>query len=223
MKKYLIAVVTLAIFSIPSLSAAADGQVGPYLSFFLGTSFAREVTVSSYDDTDEYSDQVTFDPGIYTGGAVGYDLGFMRLEGELSFRNAELDTVIDSSGYHYRNVDGDLGVSATMFNVFFDLHNTSRVTPYLGGGVGFANLRLSDTSGYDSRIPGRIQLYDESDNTVFACQFNTGMNIEINSWFSLDIGYCYFITEKANLDGDYISSNLRFESHNAKIGFNFKF
>lgn len=222
MKTYLIAIATLAIFSIPALSTAADNRPGPYFSAFLGTSFARDTTVTSFDGISSFSDEVTFDPGIYVGGTGGYDFGFLRLEGELSYRNANIDKVTASNGERFRNLDGDLGAFATMFNVFFDLHNPSRVTPYLGGGIGFATLHLSDTHGY-SNINGYTHLYDDSSDTVFASQVGAGLDIAINSRFSLDIGYRYFITEKANLDGDIISSNLRFESHDAKVGFKMKF
>jgi opacity protein-like surface antigen len=224
MKRYLIALVALVIFSIPSLSAAAAGRPGPYLSVFLGANVARDATVSSFDGTT-YSDRVTFDPGIYIGGTGGYDFGFLRLEGELSYRHANIDTITETepTSNRFRNVEGDLGAFTTMFNVFLDMHNPSRVTPYLGGGIGFASLYLSDTTGYDTNLASRVPLYNESNDTVFAYQVGAGMDIAINNHFSLDIGYRYFITEKANFDADSISSNLRLESHNAKIGFNFKF
>ena len=223
MKTYLVAIVTFVFFSIPALGAAAADQPGPYVSGFLGTSFARNTTVSGFDSFDNttFSDRVTFDPGIYVGGSGGYDFGFLRLEGELSYRNAPIETVTASNGGRFRNVDGDLGAFATMFNVFFDLHNPSRVTPYLGGGIGFATLHLSDTSGFDNA--GKVILYDDSNETVFASQVGAGMDIAINSYYSLDIGYRYFITDKAQLDGDFISSNLKLESHNAMVGFKFKF
>jgi opacity protein-like surface antigen len=221
MRTYLIAFVSLVIFSIPSLSSAAAGRPGPYFSGFLGTSFARDTTVSGFDGSTPFSDQVTFDPGIYVGGTGGYDFGFLRLEGELSYRNAKLDTV-NENGVPFRNVDGNLGVFATMFNAFFDLHNASRVTPYLGGGIGFANVHINDTTGRNAS-GNFIRLYDDSNDTVFAYQVGAGMDIAINSRYSLDVGYRYFITEKAKLDGDFISSDLRFESHNALVGFKFKF
>jgi opacity protein-like surface antigen len=221
MKTYLTTVFILLIFAIPSISLAAAGRPGPYFSGFLGASFARDTTVSGFDVNTPFNDSVTFDPGIYVGGTGGYDFGFLRLEGELSYRNAKLDTV-NENGVPFRNVDGDLGVFATMFNAFFDLHNSSRVTPYLGGGIGFANVHINDTTGRNTS-GNFIRLYDDSNDTVFAYQVGAGMDIAINSRYSLDVGYRYFITEKAKLDGDFISSDLRFESHNALVGFKFKF
>ena len=68
------------------------------------------------------------------------------------------------------------------------------------------------------------RLYDESSDTVAAYQVGAGMDIAINSRYSLDLGYRYFITEKANLIRIFqLQANLRFESHNAMVGFKFKF
>ena len=224
MKTCLIAIVALAIFSIPSLSSAAAGRPGPYFSAFLGTSFARDQSISGFDSfvNTSFDDQVSFDPGIYVGGTGGYDFGFLRLEGELSYRNSKLDKVTASNGARYSNVDGDLGAFATMFNVFFDLHNASPVTPYLGGGIGFAALHISDTTGRNTS-GNIIALYDDSSDTVFASQVGAGVDIAINSRYSLDVGYRYFITDRAKLDGDFIASNVRLESHNEMVGFKFKF
>lgn len=225
MRTFIIAAATFIACSIPSFSAAADSRPGPYFSAFLGTSFASNTTVNSDNNFNNrsFSDKVTFDPGVYTGGTGGYDFGFLRLEGELSYRNSEIDTVTNqSNGEHFRNVNGDLGVFAVMFNAYFDLHNPSRVTPYLGGGIGFATLHLSDTNGYGN-IQGFTHLYDDSSDTVFASQIGAGVDVALTNRYSLDIGYRYFITEKSTLDGDVISSNLRLESHNAMVGFKFKF
>lgn len=224
MRRYLIAIITLAIFTVPSLDAAAADRPGPYFTGFLGASFAQDATVTFNDfSTAPSDDKVTFDPGVYLGGTGGYDFGFLRLEGELSYRNAELDTVTFSNGERFRNVDGNLGVFATMFNVFFDLQNPSRVTPYLGGGIGFATLLLSDTNGFGNTL-GYQRLYDESDDTVFAYQLGAGVDVAINNRFSLDLGYRYFRTEKAELETDFNTTNeMRFESHNAMVGFKFKF
>jgi opacity protein-like surface antigen len=224
MKTYLIAIAALIFLSFPSISSAAAGRPGPYFSAFLGTSFARDTTISGFDNSSlggtQFSDQVSFDPGVYVGGTGGYDFGFMRLEGELSYRHAGIDTVTEN-GFRFRNVDGDVGVFATMFNAFFDIHNPSRITPYLGGGIGFANVHISDTTGFNNT--GKVFLYDRSNDTVFAYQVGAGMDIALTSRYSLDVGYRYFNTEKAKLDGDFISSEMRFESHNAMVGFKFKF
>jgi opacity protein-like surface antigen len=224
MKTYLAVIVTLVLISIPSLGTAAPGRPGPYFSAFIGPSFAKDVTVTSsyYPFGTAYSDQVTFDTGIYTGATGGYDFGFMRLEGELSYRYANIDSITEANGLRFIAVDGNIGVFSTMLNVFFDLHNSSPVTPYLGGGIGVASLYLSDTFGSDIYGNGGI-LYGTSSDTVFASQVGAGVDIALNNRFSLDVGYRYFITDKAHFDSYIGTSGFRFESHNAMIGFKYKF
>lgn len=224
MKTFITGLMVIAIFSTVTNALAAPGQTGPYVSAFLGTSVARDSTVSGYDSffATSFNDRASFDPGVYAGGTGGYNFGFMRVEGELAYRHARFDTITASSGSSYRSVDGDLGAFSTMFNVFFNVQNSSRVTPYLGGGVGFATLHLSETTGINNS-GNRIVLFDSSDDTVFAAQVGGGFDISINRRFSLDLGYRYFITDKAKLNGDFTASDLRLESHNALAGFKFKF
>lgn len=241
MKTYLIAIVTLLAFSIPALSAAAPGRPGPYFSGFLGVSIFEDINLSSYDYqySDSFDEELEFDPGILIGGTGGYDFGFMRVEGELSYRGAEIDSIkSESNNYTVHDVDGDFGVFAGMINVFFDLHNDSPITPYLGGGIGAATLYLSDTDGYVTSGNNTYyrRLYRDSDDTVFAYQLGGGVDIALNNRFSIDVGYRYFKTDNAHLDSydyyydDYYydsyyptTNSTHFESHNAMVGFKVKF
>lgn len=229
MKTYLIAIVTLLAFSIPSLSTAAPGRPGPYFSGFLGTSIFKDITVSNYDSqsSTSFKEKFEFDPGGYFGGTGGFDFGFMRLEGELSYRGAEIDSIkSQSDNYTVHNIDGDLRVYSTMLNVFFDLHNYSPITPYLGGGIGSATLFLSDVDGYVTREnqSSYQRLYRDSDDTVFAYQLGVGLDIALNNHLSIDVGYRYFKTDDAHLDSYYsTTSDINIESHNAMVGLRMKF
>lgn len=225
MKTLSAALLAVIVLALPALSSAAPVvRSGPYVSGFVGASFARDTTISGFDSFNavSYNDQASFDPGIYVGGTGGYNFGFVRLEGELAYRHAQIDGITDSTGTPFRSVDGDIGVFSTMFNVYFDLVNTSRITPYLGGGIGFANVNLSRTTAVNNS-GNRAILYDESNDTVFASQVGAGIDFAINNRSSIDLGYRYFITDKARLNGDFTSSDLRFESHNMLVGFKFKF
>ena len=210
-----------ALLALPSIGAAAEPRAGAYVSGFVGVSIPTDssVTTDDYLNAATYHDQVEFDPGIYVGGTGGYDFGYVRLEGEISYRNSEIASIKDQNNFKLRRTKGDLGVAAFMANAFFDLHNDTIVTPYLGGGIGFAVLHQSDTYGTDE-FSVRQRLYDEGDDTVFAYQVGAGVEIALNRRFSLDIGYRYFGTDTAtfNSDTDWANS-LKFESHNVTVGF----
>lgn len=220
----LMIITSALLMALPTICSAAP-RTGPYVSGFIGVSIPRnsDVTTEYFNNAPTDNDQVEFDPGINIGGTGGYDFGYLRLEGEISHKYSEIDSITDqNANFRFRNPDGNLGVTAFMANAFFDLHNETRVTPYLGGGIGFASLHLSDTRGNDSA--GRLLLYEEEDDTVFAYQVGAGVEIAINRRFSLDVGYRYLGTDTATFDNDFDRTNsLKFESHNAAVGFRVTF
>lgn len=225
MKRIVIAITVLTTLAVPAICPAAPAYPGAYVSGFLGINANRDTDAASTDFIT-FNDRVKFDPSISIGGTGGYDFGFVRLEGELSYKHAEIKSITDQDGFRFQNVNGSLGAQAMMFNGFFDLHNNSRITPYFGGGVGVAGLFLSDTTGIDTSggTAQRITLYGEADDAVFAYQVGAGMEIDINRFYSLDIGYRYFVTDRATFDSDLgISPSMKFESHNVNLGVRFKF
>ncbi|ABL00241.1 outer membrane protein [Pelobacter propionicus] len=222
MKRNMIIVAALATLLIPSLARAEPPRPGPYVSWFVGVTVPQDRNAHSYDSWGSYNDRVEFDPGIDVGGSAGYDFGYVRLEGELSYKGAEIDSVYDAtSDIRYHDLDGSLSAFAVMANCYFDLHNDTPVTPYLGGGIGFATLYLDDTSGVSNGV--RWSLYDSDDDTVFAYQIGAGIDISINRYFSLDVGYRYFATDKGKFDEGNAGTRMKFESHNATLGLRFKF
>ena len=229
MKRCLVAIVTLVTLLLPVICVATPASPGAYVSGFAGIHVPSGTDVPSIDflTNRSFSDRVEFDPGINIGGTGGYDFGIVRLEGELSYKNAEIKSITNqATGERFRNEDGNLGVLAMMFNGFIDLHNDSPVTPYLGGGIGFAAMHLSDTFGI--RTSGgaaqSLLLYGTGDDTVFAYQVGTGLDIAMNRHFSLDVGYRYFGSSRADFSSDQaISASLRYESHAGALGFRYRF
>ncbi|MBA4423746.1 MAG: porin family protein, partial [Syntrophus sp. (in: bacteria)] len=138
MKKKLIVFFALAALAIPTICAAMPPRPGPYVSGFLGVSFpiTTNVTSTQYGPgAKTFNDRVEFDPNIHIGGSGGFDFGFLRIEGELSYKNGEMSSITEKiSQTRIANVDGRVGASAMMFNAFFDMRNPSPVTPYIGGG-----------------------------------------------------------------------------------------
>lgn len=221
---------TVFCFLIPAVSWSASEKPGPYVSGFIGVTIPQDKNVNStsFDGATfrTFSDRVEFDPGLNIGGTGGYDFGFVRLEGEMSYKYSEIKSITASDGFRFGRPDGNLGVFAIMGNGFFDLHNASNVTPYLGGGIGFANMHLSETFGIDTS--GEVPLYPEDDDTVFAYQVGAGVGIALNRRLTLDIGYRYFGTSRAKfrnilVNGDDGTADFKFESHNAAIGLRVKF
>ena len=221
-----VACALVAIVAIPAVSFALPARPGGYMTVFLGASVPQDtsVTISEFNPVSTRDAQVQFDPGINIGGSAGYDFGFLRLEGEMSYKNGEI-TSVQSLGTRYVNVDGHLGAFTMMTNGFFDLHNESPVTPYLGGGIGFATLNLGTTRGVDANsgaLNDHIFRYDT--DTVFAYQAGAGLEVALNRRLSLDLGYRYFGTSRASFRRDWPNStDLKLQSNNAQVGLRIKF
>jgi opacity protein-like surface antigen len=225
MKRSLIVFAALVILIVPTICPATPPRPGPYVSGFAGVSVPRDTDATTNDlfSNETFNERVEFDPGVYAGGTAGFDLGFLRLEGELSYRYSEIKAVTDNfSGFQFGNVDGNIGALAVMANAFIDLHNASPITPYFGGGVGFAVLHLDDTFGINS-MGETEHLYPKDDRTVFAYQAGAGLEIALNPMLSLDVGYRYFGTDRARFESGDLKTSLKFESHNAVVGVRVKF
>ncbi len=229
MKRSLTVAAVLVTLAIPAVSHAVPPRPGPYVSGFIGVSAASnsDVTTNDFFTGAAFDDRVKFDPGVFVGGTGGFDFGLVRLEGEISYKHAEIRSITDkTTGSQFLNPDGSLGALAMMLNVFFDLHNDTPVTPYFGGGIGFAALHQSDTFGIDTGgpTPQRVLLYPEDDDAVFAYQAGAGLEIALNRRLSLDLGYRYFGTAQARFDKDLTRTTERkFESHNGAVGLRVKF
>jgi len=227
MKRALTTLALLIVVALPDISQAMPMRPGPYVTGFIGATVPRrndDVTTTDFSSNQTFNERIGFDPGVYVGGAGGFDFGFLRLEGELSYKEADLKSITDNTGANqYRDINGNLGALAFMANAFFDFHNYTPVTPYVGGGVGFASLQLTNTFATDANNQ-RLLMYPRDNDTVFAYQVGAGLDIAINRLFSLDLGYRYFNTDWASFSRNSLtSSGIRFESHNATVGFRTKF
>ena len=227
MKRSIIVIAVLVTFAVPGICLATPPRPGPYVSGFAGVSIPRDSDVTTTDFStptpSNFNEKIEFDPGIYAGGTGGFDFGFLRVEGELSYRYSEMKTVTSNQGFQFSDVDGNLGALAMMVNAFFDLHNASPITPYFGGGVGFAVLYLSNTFGFNPSNGIDEHLYPEDNDTVFAYQAGAGVEIALNPMLSLDVGYRYFGTDTAHFESSDLKTNLKFQSHNAVVAIRVKF
>ncbi len=228
MKRSLFVSVVLAVILIPALCSAAPPKPGPYVAGFIGVSIPQDSDVNGFDffANTPFNDRVEFDPGINSGGAIGYDFGYVRLEGELAYKYSNIKNINEKlpEPVSFVDVDGNLGVFSGMVNLFIDLHNNTPITPYFGGGVGFAALTLSDTYGINPQTGFGPVVYAGDNDTVFAYQAGAGIGIALNRITTLDLGYRFFGTSTARFGSDLpITTEMKFESHNAIVGVRVKF
>ncbi|HJV34213.1 outer membrane protein [Geomonas sp.] len=221
MKKCLFVFLALATLALPSISMATQPDRGAYVSGFLGLTFPNDADVKSFN----VNDKMEYDVGSYVGATGGYDFGWVRTEGELSYRRGNPSKVNDRlNGVTYDKLSdsGGLSIISMMGNAFVDIHNQSPFTPYLGGGLGFAAMTLNDTLG--STPTQRVIVFQGGDDTVFAWQLGAGVDYNITKMFSVDLGYRFFSTATAHFNKASLAEyDLKFQSHNLALALRLKF
>lgn len=91
-----------------------------------------------------------------------------RGEVELSYRENDVDDVAGIGS------DGELNALTGMVNGYYDFTPNARFSPYVGAGVGFADVEADRVA-----LPGSVEIDD--DDSVFAYQAMVGANYELTS------------------------------------------
>lgn len=106
--------------------------------------------------------------------AVGAKMGDTRAELEYGFTKMSTKSDIDGKA--------KFGTQTVMLNGYYDFHNDSIFTPYIGAGIGFADmtLKFADEDGVGSKS-----------KVKFAYGLKAGVGIEVAKNVTVDVGYRY--------------------------------
>lgn len=164
--------------AIAALLIAPAASAEPwYIGGFGGLNFTHDGNVNGAGIDASY------DMGLAAGGYVGFFVQEnIRLEAEVSYRTNDIDKRGGVS------IAGEAKSLAVMANAFFDFKIESAVEPYLGAGIGFAEV--------DYTITGLT-----FDDTVIALQLIAGMGIEIAPATQLTFDYRLFVTDNLDIGG----------------------
>jgi outer membrane protein OmpA-like peptidoglycan-associated protein len=182
--KFLLA--TAAMSAVSGVAHAYDA--GWYIRGDLG--YSTDTNFSADDDNINWGD-VSADEGWLglLGGGYAMDNGF-RFEGELGYRDNDFnDTDSLDQG-------GSANVWSLMANGYYDFNRGGVVQPYVGLGVGMADVEID---GGDV-LPAPEVFVDGSD-TVFAWQGMIGLGWQVAPQLTLDLGYRYFSADGVEFDG----------------------
>jgi len=157
----------LAMLAVMAGTAAASAQ-GWYGGAFLGVNFTHD------GEFEGLGVDTSFDTGYAVGAYIGRDMGSYRLEGELSYRENDVDNI---GGVSFQ--PSSLSTTALMANILYDFSTTSAIVPYIGGGigVGFSTFELLGVDG---------------DATDFAAQLIVGGAYRLSGTLDLTVDYRLF-------------------------------
>ena len=165
MKRFLITLMVAAVFMATS-AQAADGKM--YFSASGGLSLTNDLELPGFN--------LSFDPGFNIGGALGYDMGRFRVEGEIRYHSVDVDAV---NGITVP-FNADLSALSFMANGYYDIEmQNSPLTPYLGLGIGYVSSEIS-------------ALAASTNEDDFGYQFMLGLGYDITAAAILTAEYRYF-------------------------------
>jgi opacity protein-like surface antigen len=179
-------------------------------------------TDSSYDALGTSIDQ-SYDTGYFFGGMVGYDFngaspGF-RVEAELNYLQADIRSHRrGGTTFNGSSATGDTSILAGFASVYYDLPFSTGITPFVGAGLGIANVDLEDHG-----IAGPGTFMEDSGN-AFAWHVTAGADIAMTDAASLELGYRYLAVEGVDLTAvDGTGNSVDADSHVLFAGVKYRF
>jgi len=146
---------------------------------------------ASVNDLEDIGSGFSFSNGYMIGAVIGTELTEnLRIEGELSYQTSEGECIgkcVDP--------DFDLTTLALLGNAWVDFDAGNGVKPYVGGGIGIAN--VSTDEGFSGE-----------DDTGLAYQL--GLGARFGEARQFDIGYRYRSVSIDDPDSDVTSHMLQF-------------
>ena len=160
-------------------SAAADVPKGMYLGVDGGLAWTSNITYTTgytscvppyYCYYPNYYNAVTFDLGYSAGAQVGYAFGGPRVELEYNYRNNGASTIATTGGT--QSATGSLTSNNFMINGLYDFDTGSKWVPYVGLGVGVADVSASTIKA--SSMGTGLSGFLDGSSSKFAVQFIFG-------------------------------------------------
>jgi outer membrane protein OmpA-like peptidoglycan-associated protein/outer membrane protein W len=171
--------------AVANQAQATEGWYGRVdAGYSVGGSLDEDIELTIGDNSASQSTDLDFDNNWMASGGVGYAFsnGF-RLEGELAYRNND-----------FEDSDTEVTAKSAMLNLYYDFNRGGRLEPYVGVGVGYAN------------VDPDIAFHE--DDSGFAYQALAGVAIGLTERLDLDIGYRYFRVDDLDFGGTTIPDIL---------------
>jgi opacity protein-like surface antigen len=194
--RYISLFAAASVLALASPAAARDGS--GYVGIDAGLLMPKD-TIFEYDDDDVFG--VEYKNGYDLDIIGGYDFGFIRAEGELSWKRAALDNFFDDEDE--ADADGETDVRSVMVNLLGDV-GSDRFSFYAGGGVGYALVKHTfEDDGDDESLK----------DGGFAWQGIAGVRYAVNEIIDIGLKYRYFDTgdfEDDDVEWDFTSHSIMF-------------
>ncbi len=212
-----------ACISVPATAAAQDEQGRLYFRADLGGNYTPDTDLKEFFGPVDPGSRVKFDPGFRFGLHGGYNVtDWVAPELEVGIMENWIKSITGASRVH----DATFMNVPVLVNVKFQWLNASRVTPYIGGGVGVSSAVLDA----DQITVGDVSMHGSQATAVFAYQGFAGLRFNLNKRMSAGLEYRYFATDEPEWRADFAfnvpSDKVKFggiQTHAASLIFNYTF
>lgn len=208
------AAITIAYLMAATQAAAQENLLkGSYFELRAGANFFEDAD-NGAGGSGPFAAETSFDTGYTAGAAIGY--GFsdrqrygaglwnnIRIEAELAYNESDIDN---------GSSNAELSMQNYMLNVYYDFDTGTKWRPFIGGGIGAADVEAEGASLQDD------------DDTVFAYQVRAGVAYQLTPMISATLGYRFLDTEDPEFRS---ASGAQFDtetrSHTVEVGIRFNF
>lgn len=213
----------LALTIAPTIAVASDLPptapiipAAPSAGAFYATVLGGGALVDdlAYDSSKDISGETYLDNGYHAAAMLGYAFGNgWSVEGELGYIHADQNG--GTYGPYEVPVTGTGTVAYGLVNAWYGFDLGNGITPFIGGGVGVANLTLD--SVYTGDLFEASTFKDSA--TTYAAQIGGGVTLQLTDAVSLVGRYSYFKTGDVDfVDGQGTTLTSSFGSHLVDIG-----
>jgi opacity protein-like surface antigen len=187
----------------------------------------------------------TKNQSLFVGAGVGYRFNnWFRVDGTLEYRGAGQIGVSDRVDFPANGgiaqlsntYKGNLSSIVTLFNGYIDLGTWNCLTPYIGGGIGYASNRITGLTDQGvlsgSLLGSTLGSASSGTKSGVAWALMAGLGYEVNKNLTLEIGYRYLNLgdaqsgriQNAFLPESYAPLKAKdLDSHDIKIGMRWNF
>jgi opacity protein-like surface antigen len=113
-----------------------------------------------------------------------------------------------------------------LWNGYYDIRTGTAFSPYIGGGLGFAVNQLTRSDALTDSAAGSFSVSDRTTRVNFAGAAMAGVTYDVNSMFSIDVGYRFLYIGGTDIDLTIngLSSDVQvggISEHQVRAGFRF--
>jgi opacity protein-like surface antigen len=167
-----------------------------YIKADVGGTWTEDTDLEEFFGVNTAGVRVRFDPGYRLGLRLGMLVtDWFAAEAETGVMGSEIDSLTAPS-----SVDARLSNIPFMLNARFQPPNRTRLTPYVGGGLGVSGAIL-DVGHMDL---GFAHLHGTQSDAVFAYQAFAGVRYALNDRMGLSAEYRYFGTTEPEWRADVV-------------------